>query len=212
MRYRCIDRHRKFYPVRMMCRALRVSRSGYYAWRVRPESHRAKTDRELTRVIRRIHAETKGVYGSPRIRKELEAEGFHHGRNKVARLMRQSGLKGCPHRRFKRTTQSEPSHAVANDLVKQDFTVRIPNRLWSSDLTYISTHQGWLFLAVVMDLYSRRIVGWSMSRWMSRHLVMDALSMALGARHPKGELIHHSDRARAMIFVINWIDTASNAA
>ena len=125
---------------------------------------------------------------------DLRAEGLYYGRNKVASLMRQTGLKGCLHRRFKRTTQSDPSHAVANDLVKQDFTVRFPNRLWASDLTYISTHQGWLFLAVVMDLFSRRIVGWSMSRWMSRHLVMDALSMALGARNPKGKLIHHSDR------------------
>lgn len=194
MRYRCIDRRRAIYPVKMMCRALKVSRSGYYAWRSRPESKRARADRELTRIIRRIHAESRGVYGSPKIRKELEVEGFHHGRNKVARLMRQAGLKGCPHRRFKRTTQSDPSHAVANDLVKQDFTAGFPNRLWASDLTYISTHQGWLFLAVVMDLYSCRIVGWSMSRWMSRHLVMDALSMAVGARTLRGDLIHHSDR------------------
>lgn len=194
MRYRCIDRRRSLYPVQMMCRLLRVSRSGYYAWRSRPESNRARTDRELTRVIRRIHAESKGVYGSPRIRQELEAEGFYHGRNKVARLMRKAGLKGCPHRRFKVTTRSDPSHAVAENLIQQDFHADAPNQRWVADLTYISTHQGWLYLAVVMDLYSRLIVGWSMNRWMSRHLVIDALTMALGARTPRGDLIHHSDR------------------
>ena len=194
MRYGCIHRRRTMYPVKMMCQLLKVSRSGYYAWRVRPQSKRARVDRELTRVIRRIHAESKGVYGSPKIRKELEVEGFHHGRNKVARLMRQVGLKGCPHRRFKVTTQSDPSHAVADNLIQQDFRAESPNQRWVADLTYISTHQGWLFLAVVMDLYSRRIVGWSTSRWMSRHLVIDALTMALGTRTPQGNLIHHSDR------------------
>lgn len=194
MRYRCIDRHRRLYPVRMMCRALKVSRSGYYGWRIRPESRRDQVDRELIGVIRRIHAESKGVYGSPKIRKELEAEGFYHGRNKVARLMRKAGLKGCPHRRFKVTTQADPSHPVAENLLKQDFTADAANQRWVADMTYISTHQGWLYLAVVMDLYSRRIVGWSMSRWMSRYVVIDALTMALGSRTVRSDLIHHSDR------------------
>jgi transposase InsO family protein len=194
MRYRCIDRRRNQYPVRMMCRLLEVSRSGYYAWRVRPESQRAKTDRELTGVIRRLHAESRGVYGSPKMRDELRDEGYRCGRHKVARLMRKAGLKGCPKRRFRVTTQRDPSHAVADNLLEQDFTAEGPNQRWASDITYISTQQGWLFLAVVMDLYSRRIVGWSMNRWMSRHLVIDALTMAIDQRQPDGVLIHHSDR------------------
>ncbi len=194
MRYLCIDRRRNEYPVRMMCRALKVSRSGYYAWRVRPESERAKTDRELTRIIRRLHEQSNGVYGSPKMRDELADEGYPCGRHKVARLMRKAGLKGCPERRFRVTTQRDPSHPVAANLIEQDFTAKRPNQLWASDITYISTHRGWLYLAVVMDLYSRKIVGWSMSRRINRHLAIDALSMAIGARQPEGLLIHHSDR------------------
>ncbi len=194
MRYICIDRRRHQYPVKMMGWLLKVSRSGYYAWRVRPESVRAQTDRELTRVIRRLHDQSKGVYGSPKMHHELKDEGYQCGRHKVARLMRLAGLRGCPKRRFRVTTQSDPSHPVAANLIDQDFTAKAPNQLWASDITYIPTHQGWLYLAVVMDLYSRRIVGWSMSRRMNRHLVIDALSMAVGARQPEGALIHHSDR------------------
>ena len=194
MRYICIDRRRTQYPVRMMCRILKVSRSGYYAWRVRPESQRAKTDRELTVLIRRIHIDSDGVYGAVKITAELNEEGSHCGRHKVARLMRKAGLKGYPKRSFKVTTQRDPSHPVADNLLEQDFTAETPNERWASDITYISTHQGWLFLAVVMDLYSRRIVGWSMDRWINRQLVIDALNMAIGQRCPDGELLHHSDR------------------
>ena len=194
MRYICIDRRRTQYPVRMMCRLLKVSSSGYYAWRVRPESQRAQTDRELTGVIRRLHADSQGVYGSPKMRDELKDEGYRCGRHKVARLMRLAGLRGCPKRRFKITTECDPSHPVAKNLLRQDFAAEAPNQRWASDITYISTHQGWLYLAVVMDLYSRRIVGWSMSRWLNRHLVIDALSMAIGSRRPERVLIHHSDR------------------
>ena len=194
MRYICIDRRRNQYPVRMMCRVLKVSRSGYDAWRVRPESQRAKTDRELIKRIRRIHIDSDGVYGAPKITAELKEEGLQCGRHKVARLMRKAGLKGCPKRSFKVTTQRDPSHPVADNLLEQDFTAEGPNERWASDITYISTQQGWLYLAVVMDLYSRRIVGWSMNRWISRHLVIDALNMAIGQRCPDGELLHHSDR------------------
>jgi len=194
MRYRCIDRRRSQYPVTMMCRVLKVAKSGYYAWRVRPESERAKQDRELTRVIRRIHAENKRVYGRPRITAELKDEGYRCGERKVGRLMREAGLRGCPLRRFKVTTQSDPSHPVAPNLLQQDFTAERPNQRWAADITYISTRRGWLYLAVVMDLYSRRIIGWSMDRWISRHLVIDALSMAIAQRRPGSDLIHHSDR------------------
>lgn len=194
MRYQCIDRHRNQYPVRMMCSALKVSRSGYYAWQTRPQSDRDNTDCTLTQAIRKIHSDSKGVYGAPKIRAELQAQGHHHGRHKIARLMRIAGLKGCPQKRFKVTTQRDPSHPVAKNLLQQNFTAKAPNHLWASDITYIDTKQGWLYLAIVMDLYSRRIVGWSMDQWMSRHLVIEALNMALGNRVPDKQLIHHSDR------------------
>ena len=194
MRYICIDRRRRQYPVSMMCRVLKVSRGGYYAWRVRPESQRTKTDRQLTEVIRGLHTDSKGVYGSPKITADLRDEGYGHGRHKVARLMRLADLRGCPKRRFRVTTQRDPSHAVARNILQQNFAAAAPNQRWVADITYISTHQGWIYLAIVMDLYSRRIVGWSMSRWMNRRIVVDALLMAINARQPQGKLIHHSDR------------------
>lgn len=178
----------------MMCCLLEVSTSGYYAWRTRPESSRLKSDRTLMAEIRRVHQDSKGVYGSPRIHAELVSRGIRVGRHKVARLMRQARLRGCPKRRFRVTTQRDPSHPVAKNLLKQNFAAAAPNRRWAADITYIPTHQGWLYLAVVMDLYSRRIVGWSMSRWMSRRIVLSALRMAIDARDPEGALIHHSDR------------------
>jgi len=139
MRYSCIDRHRDQYPVRMMCQALKVSRSGYYAWRMRPESRRAQTDRALTGMIRRLHAESNGVYGSPKIRADLAAEGYCVGRHKVARLMRSAGLRGCPQRRFKRTTKADPSHPVAENILQQDFTAESRDQRWAADITYRST-------------------------------------------------------------------------
>ena len=176
----------------MMCRALRVSPSGYYAWRVRPESRRTRYDRELTRVIRRLHADSDGTYGSPRMQVDLVAEGHPCGRAKVARLMHAAGLKGCPKRRFRVTTRR--GDAPATNLLEQNFSAAQTNQRWASDITFIWTGQGWLYLAVGMDLYSRRIVGWSMSRRNDRHLVLNALNMALGQREPKDNLIHHSDR------------------
>jgi putative transposase len=159
---------------------------------VRPESRRAADDRELTRAIRRLHTESDGTYGSPRIHVKLTAQGYSCDRVRVARLMRQAGLKGCPKRRFKVTSRG--GHVTASNLLAQDFTAAAMNRRWASDITFIWTGQGWLYLAVVMDLYSRRIVGWSMNRRISRHLVVKALAMALGQREIEGELIHHSDR------------------
>jgi putative transposase len=194
VRYSCIDRRRSQYPVRMMCRLLQVSRSGYYAWRGRPESQRAKTDRELLKRIRQIHTDSDGVYGAVKITAELNEQGCPCGRHKVARLMRLAGLKGCPKTTFKVTTQRDPKHAVADNLLQQNFTATGMNQRWSSDITYIKTRQGWLYLAVVLDIYSRRIVGWSMSRWITRHLAISALNMAVDQRLPGKELIHHSDR------------------
>ena len=194
MKYACIERRRHHYPVRLMCRLLRVSASGYYAWRCRPESARSKSDRDLREEIRRVHEESKGVYGSPRVHAELVAQGICVGRHRVARLMRLERLKGCPKKRFRITTDRHPDHAVAKNLLKQDFAANGPNQIWGSDITYISTREGWLYLAVVMDLYSRRIVGWSMSPWLGRRIVLDALRMAVASRRPTGVLIHHSDR------------------
>ena len=142
MRYICIDRRRTQYPVSMMCRLLKVSRSGYYAWKSRPESQRAKTDRELTRVIRRFHAESHGTYGSPRIHKDLRGAGYPYGRNKVARLMRQAGLKGCPRRRFRVTTRRNPAHPAAANLLNQDFSATRPNQRWAADITYSAPNLG----------------------------------------------------------------------
>ena len=136
MKYACIEQRISHYPTRMMCRLLGVSASGYYAWRTRPESPRAKTDRELLPEIKRIHAQSKGVYGSPKIKAELASEGCHVGRNKVARLMRLERLRGCPKRRFRVTTQCDPSHAVARNLLQQNFAAAAPNQRWVADITY----------------------------------------------------------------------------
>lgn len=194
MRYRCIARRRDQHSVRTMCRLLAVSRSGYYAWRHRGESARVHRNRELTRLIRQVHLESRGVYGARKVHRELRAFGEACGRHRVARLMREAGLKGCPKRRFRRRADTPPSHPIAANVLNQDFTATRVNERWASDITFISTRQGWLYLAVVMDLYSRRIVGWAMDRRVGRQLVMEAMTMALRYRCPRGPLLHHSDR------------------
>ena len=193
MRYTCVDRRRNHYSIRMMCTLLRISRSGYYAWRGRPESATKRRNRELTDKIRILHTASGGVYGSPKIHQQLVAGGDSCGRHKVARLMRQAGLRGCPKKRYR--SHSSPAVAVkAANLLQQDFSAEQANARWVSDITFIPTRQGWLYLATVMDLYSRRIIGWSMSRRIDRHLALKALNMALGQRRPAADLIHHSDR------------------
>ena len=192
MRYACIHRRRNHYPIRLMCRLLQVSPSGYYAWRSRPESRRARFDRALTRAIRQVHSESDGTYGSPRVHAELRDTGWQCGRAKVARIMRNAGLKGCPKRRFRVTRKR--GVVRAKNLLEQDFSAAAVNERWASDITFIWTGQGWLYLAVVMDLYSRKVVGWSMSRRVDRQIVVDAMQMALDQRRPKAGLIHHSDR------------------
>ncbi len=178
----------------MTCRLLQVSRSGYYAWCTREDSARVKQDRELTLKVRQLHQESGGVYGSRKIHQDLIDMGEHCGRHKVARLMREAGLKGCRKRRFRYRRGDKANYPVAENLLQQDFRASNPNERWSSDITFIWTRQGWLYLAVVMDLYSRRIIGWSMDRRISRHLVVDALTMALEYRCPEGPLLLHSDR------------------
>jgi len=175
-----------------MCRLLRVSRGGYYDWCNRSETNRQRRDRVLMPLVRQVHLESRGVYGARKIHRELVAMGEPCGRHKVARLMRQAGLKGCPKRRFRRSGEHRPSYPVAHNLLRQDFSVTRANQHWASDITFISTRQGWLYLAVVMDLFSRRIVGWAMDRYSGRQLVVDAMKMALGQRDKP--LLHHSDR------------------
>ena len=194
MKYRFVHDHRDRYPVRRMCRMLDVSPSAYYAWRARPESRRVREDRRLLVEIKAIHRAKRGTYGSPRIHAELKAWGQNHGLKRVARLMRENGIHAKQRRKFKATTDSTHSHPVAANLLERDFYAAAPNQKWLADITYIPTREGWLYLAAIMDLYSRMIVGWSMASRMTRRLVLDALEMAVGRRHPGAGLLHHSDR------------------
>jgi putative transposase len=183
------------HPVALSCRVLGVSRAGYYAWRGRGPSARARADAELTAVIHRLHAESRGTYGAPRIQADLRGEGRRHGRKRVARLMRQAGLAGCHRRRRRpRTTVADPAAAPAPNRVQRDFTPPAPDRLWLADITYVPTEEGWLYLAAVLDAFSRRVVGWAMTDHLRTELVLDALELALRQRRPAAGLVHHSDR------------------
>ena len=181
------------YKVAPMCRVLEVSTSGYYAWLKRPLSPRAQTDAALTERIVKIHKFSDGTYGVPRIYEELVAEGERIGRKRVARLMRAAGLEGVSRRKRRRTTYRDRDGQVAADLVNRDFTANGPDQLWVADITYISTWAGFLYLAVVVDAWSRRFVGWAMATHLRAELVLEALNMALWQRQPEA-VIHHSDQ------------------
>ena len=189
-----IDRCREAFPVRLMCRCLRVSASGYYGWRDRPASQRRQSNERLLARIRSLHAESDGVFGSPRMWEELRYLGESCSRNRVARLMRNDGLRGIPQRRRwgMKPTGTRPDH-VQNHLAR-DFTADQPNTKWVTDITYIRTAEGWLYLCVVVDLYSGRVVGWSMSARQDRQLVLQAVLMALWQRPNRRPVILHSDR------------------
>jgi len=181
------------YAVAFMCRVLGVAPSGYYAWRVRPVSDRARRDQVLTTYVRATFTASKGRYGSPRIHAELH--GRHGvGRKRVARLMRAAGLRARPRRRYVVTTQSKHKHPIAANLVARQFDVAAPNQVWVSDLTYLRTLAGFVYLAVILDLYSRRVVGWSVSRDLDASVSLDALRRALAVRRAPAGMIHHSDR------------------
>lgn len=182
------------YPVSLMCSALRVSRSGFYAWRRRQPSRRAREDARLAAEIRTVHQQARGTYGSPRVHFELQQRAFQVGRHRVARLMREQGLTALFKRRFRRTTDSKHNDPIAANRLNRQFDVEGPDRVWATDITYLWTDQGWLYLAVVLDLYSRRVVGWSMAEHLRSELVLGALEMALGQRAPRDGLLHHSDR------------------
>lgn len=176
-----------------MCRVLEVSSSGYYAWRKRQPSKRTQADQQLRQQIHEIHAKSKGTYGAPRIHAELADEGIPVGRKRVARLMRAENLRGVSRRKVLHTTQRKPGARPAPDLVQRDFTANAPNQLWVADITYVATWAGWLYLAVVVDVWSRKVVGWAMSTHLRTTLVLDALQMALQQRRPQN-VIHHSDQ------------------
>ena len=190
------------HSIKIMCRVLEVSRSGFHAWAQREPSARAVADRALSERIAEIHGESGKTYGSPRVHAELRLEdGVHVGRKRVERLMRQAGLSGMVRRRRGRTTVSVPGIRTALDLVERDFNPTAVNRLWSADITYIRTWEGWLYLASVMDCYSRRIVGWAMADHLRAELVVDALEMAVKRRRPDQGLAHHSDRGSHAVHV-----------
>jgi putative transposase len=181
------------HAVTMLCRALGVSRSGYYAWRQRLPCARAQADQALGIQIRAIHANSRTTYGAPRIHAELRARGMRCGRKRVARLLRIAGLHGCHRRKGTITTRRSAENVPADDRVQRDFTAITPNRLWVADITYIPTWMGFVYLAVVLDVFSRRIVGWAMADHLRAALVVDALEMAIARRRPQAGVIHHSD-------------------
>jgi putative transposase len=195
MRFRFIEDRRADYPVTILCDVLGVSPAGYYAWRSRPESERSAANRELVEDIRRVHRDTCGRYGSPRIHVELKAQGRGVSRGRIERLMRHHGIRAIMARpRRVRTTDSRHDFPIAPNLLERRFIAAAPNRIWLADITYVETDQGWLYLATVMDLYSRRIVGWAMEDHLRADLPLAALTMAISAQRPGPGLIHHSDR------------------
>lgn len=193
-RFEFIRAEKAAFSVERLCEALQVSRSGYYAWAERSPSPRARSDEQLGTEIRAIHREHKDRYGSPRIHSELTEQGHRISRKRVARLMRENGLKARPRRRFRRTTDSRHKHPVAPNLLARNFTVGARDQAWVGDITYIWTMEGWAYLAVLIDLYSRRVVGWALRKSLDRELAVAALERAIRLRAPERGLIHHTDR------------------
>jgi transposase InsO family protein len=194
MKYRFIEQHRSAFEVEKMCLALRISKSGYYAWRVRPKSKRSAANEKLDHHIRIAYKHNNGRYGSPRITKALNAQGIECSENRVADRMRKNGIQAKTKKRFKVTTHSTHRHPIAENLLSQDFTAQRPDQVWVSDITYLWTREGWLYLAVILDLFSRKIAGWAMSHRLDQELVIDALQQALWRRRPGPGVIFHSDR------------------
>jgi len=192
--FRFIDAKRAYRPVSLLCRVLGVSRSGYYAWRERPPSKRSQEDAVLTERISEIHRRSRETYGYPRVHAELLAFGIRCGKRRVARLMRESGLRGCLRGKRKRTTRGDRNAVPAPDLVRREFAAPRRDRLWLADITYVATDEGFLHLAFILDAHSRRVVGWSMASHLRTDLVVDALEMAVWRRKPGAGLIHHNDR------------------
>lgn len=194
MKFSFIKEHAADFGVTWMCRRLGVSPSGYYAYRGRPATKRALRDARLSLRIQAIHRQSRGTYGRPRICDELRAQGHRVGPRRVGRLMRAQGLFGRMPKRFKKTTDSKHDHGYAPNLLQQNFSAPEPNRVWLSDITYVRTWQGWLYVAVTVDAFSRRVVGYAIDDHMRTDLVLDALRQAVRHRRPGRGLVHHSDR------------------
>ncbi len=194
MKYEFIGAHRDEFPISRMCQVLVVSRSGYYAWCERPISAREMANQALLAKIKKLFDQHKGRYGSIRIHRALQREGERCSHKRVARLMRQHGLCARRKRSYKRTTQSNHTLPVAANILDQDFSTTAPNQKWCSDISYVATAEGWLYLAVIIDLYARVVVGWAMEPSLNRTLVLGALQMAIQRRRPAAGLLHHSDR------------------
>ena len=195
MKYAWIDGQRKDYGLAEMCRVMGVSESGYRAWKKGGKPHRKRlTDVQMLMLIEVIHAECKGAYGSPRMVQELRARGYPAGKERVERLMRENGIQAKHKRRFKVTTDSKHDMPIAPNLLERNFTSSAPNQVWTSDITYLWTEEGWLYLAIVLDLFNREVLGWSLKPRMTADIVTDALTMAWFRRKPASGLIHHSDR------------------
>jgi putative transposase len=194
MKFAFIAEDEVAFPIAVLCRVLEVSPSGYYAWARRPASARADRDDELGARVRAAHAASKGRYGSPRVHAELRANGEKVGRKRVARLMKEANLAGRKRRKFRSTTDSNHAFPIAPNILERDFTTTAPNEAWVTDITSIWTSEGWLYLAAILDLFSRRVVGWATSANVDRHLALAALAMALRDRRPRDGLVHHSDR------------------
>jgi transposase InsO family protein len=189
-----ISAEKAVYPIQTLCRCLGVTRSGYYAWRARPAAARHRRDAQLLRRLRLVHAESRGTYGRPRLHRALQAQGETVGAKRVARLMRHAGLMARGRRRYRVTTDSARAYPTAPNQLARRFTPRQLNRVWAADLTYCPTRAGWCYLAVILDLASRRVVGWSVSRQLTSDVAVAALRMALLRRRPRMRLLHHSDR------------------
>jgi putative transposase len=200
MKFAFIQAHAEAHHIVTLCRVLAVSKAGYYAWIKRPPSARAEQDAQLAADIKTIHRRSRRTYGSPRVQEELKAEGKHHGEKRVARIMRDGGIRAKAPRRFRGTTDSTHAHPVAPNLLDRHFSVRdangvrAVNRIWVGDITYLSTREGWLYLAVILDLASRRVIGWAMRHTLEGALTRDALLMALIDRRPSAGVLHHTDR------------------
>ena len=193
-RFSFIDAHKKIYPIESLCRVMQVSSGGYRSWRTRPMSQRQRDDMVLLVHIREQYKLSMQSYGRPRMTEELQELGFDVSHHRVGRLMRQNGIKAVRTRKHKVTTDSNHSFNIAPNLLDRKFTASGPNQKWAGDITYIWTSEGWLYLAVILDLYSRRIIGWAASNRMKRDLVIRALEMAVALRQPPKGCIHHTDR------------------
>ena len=194
MKFAFIDAEKDQWPIDVQCSVLNVSRSGYYAWKGRRESARKREDNEIVAEIKAAAKIGRGTYGSPRIHRELRSKGRRIGRKRVERLMRQEGIVGRRKRRFRRTTDSNHAHPIAPNVLERQFDVELPNAAWVTDVTYVWTHEGWLYLAVILDLFSRRVVGWAASANNDRALAISALDRAVASRAPRPGLVRHSDR------------------